>query len=177
MKVLLLMAVCACSWSSTLSEDDQCGGPEWKYDVQSGKCYQVFTDHNTRHWPKAMRTCRALGSELPVLQSQEENEALEDFITANWNNTDEVWIGLSSPSKNCKAFEWTNGAPLNYTNWVQGYDVAPYHCADRFSQWCVMMDLDIDATRSWLLSYCLEKRPFICVKKSRIGDEVHDAMS
>ena len=77
-----------------------------------GSKYYV-SDH-VDNWPNARIACENAGGHLAVVQSQAEN----DFIQNNANApSGSVWIGLTDENSE-GTFEWVTGDAVTYTNWA-----------------------------------------------------------
>ncbi len=78
----------------------------------NGHHYYVF--NNPGDWSSAQRDALALGGNLVVINSQEENDFLAQQPTLTSLN---LWIGLYRNNNPGSSFRWVNCDPLNYTNW------------------------------------------------------------
>ncbi|XP_035670035.1 uncharacterized protein LOC118411665 [Branchiostoma floridae] len=90
--------------------------PDLTWVLWGRKCYYVEsgTDtNNRRSWPEADYECTGRGAELVSLHSQAEIGLLQQMQL-----TSSVWIGLYKNSD--RAIEWTDGSPVDYTNWASG---------------------------------------------------------
>ena len=65
-------------------------------------------------WNAAKSFCVALGTNLAILNSQANVEAVSSKIK------DLAWIALHRDPKNGSRWLWIDGSPTNYTNW--GYN-------------------------------------------------------
>ena len=65
-------------------------------------------------WKDAQAVCESHGGYLAVINSEEENTMLANFLTVQ-----SAFIGLSDHNHEGH-FEWVNGASLDYTNWYPG---------------------------------------------------------
>lgn len=76
----------------------------------------------------ARTTCQGLGSDIPTINSAEENELVRLLVLKvdKW-----IWIGLHDPanSNNPNNFGWIDGKPVNYTNWSPNVNSETGDCA------------------------------------------------
>jgi len=76
-----------------------------------------FWAHPVRayNWTEAQEACRARSMELASVHSEEENSFMWDLINGRANS----WIGFTDADIET-IFVWTDGTPVNYTNWLSG---------------------------------------------------------
>ncbi|XP_074873402.1 killer cell lectin-like receptor subfamily B member 1B allele A [Carettochelys insculpta] len=77
---------------------------DWR--LHGGKCYWVSEDSKT--WNESRSDCAARGSQLPVIQEQEELESLQNLT----QDPAQLWVGLSRPSPG-EAWTWLDGSRLD----------------------------------------------------------------
>ena len=65
-------------------------------------------------WEAGQALCESYGGYLTNIETEEENQFLADILTIQ-----SAYIGLNDSNQE-GIFEWTTGAPLNYTNWYPG---------------------------------------------------------
>lgn len=65
-------------------------------------------------WDQGQALCNSYGGYLANIETSEENAFLANILTIQ-----SAYIGLSDAVQE-GLFQWTNGAPLNYTNWYPG---------------------------------------------------------
>ncbi|XP_031556419.1 neurocan core protein-like [Actinia tenebrosa] len=78
-------------------------------------CQKRYHKDRMSAYDAARTICQGLGSDLPTINSAEENELVRLLVLkVGW-----MWIGLHDPtnSNNANNFKWINGIPVNYTNW------------------------------------------------------------
>ena len=75
-------------------------------------CYR-FSDKNLA-WREAQFHCEALGSNLAVVTSQAEQQALASNVKSL------TWIGLYRDPKNMSRWLWVDESLVTYTNWRTG---------------------------------------------------------
>ena len=83
-----------------ISHKDVCE-PDWSF--YNGSCY--FTSDTCKTWPNASLTCRAMGTNLAAIESQEENVYIQ-----HRHNGDKAWIGLNDIATE-GLFTWVDGCP------------------------------------------------------------------
>ena len=74
-----------------------------------GSCFKNFSE--TMGWNAAKSFCAALGTNLAILNSQANVEAVSSRIQ-DW-----AWIALHRDPTNGSRWLWIDGSPTNYTNW------------------------------------------------------------
>jgi hypothetical protein len=66
-------------------------------------------------WTDAEAYANSLGGHLVVINSQAE----QDLLVSEFGGTEPLWIGLTDLQIN-GVYQWVNGDPLTYTNWLAG---------------------------------------------------------
>ena len=79
-----------------------------------GSCYKLSS--KALNWNAAKFACEALGSNLVVINSQAELQALTSKIPASQT----TWIGLYRNPKDKSRWLWIDGSPVTYTHWAKG---------------------------------------------------------
>lgn len=84
----------------------------------NGHTYLIVKGEKT--WHESAAVCSKAGGYLAVIEDEEEQKAIEDFVYdavgMNDSGVDNVWIGgFYSQLEN--KWKWTNGATFEYTNW------------------------------------------------------------
>ena len=135
-----------------------CSSP-WK--THGDHCYRLM-DQAKGKWTDARETCRALGAELPVINSQEEN----DFILGVARAASQVplrrlWLGLRRIGESRTFSVWVDDTHISdFRNWASGEpnDSGGEDCAEMIvnggsrGKWN-----DIDCTPSVMHSVMCEK--------------------
>ena len=91
----------------SFSPKDVCD-PGWSF--YDGSCY--LTSQKCETWSKASKICRAIGSNLASIESQEENVYVQ-----HRHNGDRAWIGLNDIT-NEGLFTWVDGSPSKFRFWA-----------------------------------------------------------
>ncbi len=109
------------SWNDPISSSCCNNCNDGSSNVYQGFSYLgSYNGHDYYHsnyatsWLQAKAACEQVGADLVVINSQEENDQV-----SNWLNTQSAWIGLSDHVLE-GSFEWVNGDPITYTNWYPG---------------------------------------------------------
>ncbi|XP_078377858.1 ZP domain-containing protein-like, partial [Oculina patagonica] len=79
-----------------------------------GSCYRSFLHNFT--WNQAKLNCEARGSNLVVINSQAEQQAIGE----NFNFSSSIHIGLYRDPQDFSRWLWVDGSRPSYTNWDQG---------------------------------------------------------
>ena len=77
-----------------------------------GSCYKFSS--KALNWNAAKADCEALGSNLVVINSQAELQALTSKVAST------TWIGLHRDPKDKSRWLWVDGSRPNYTHWNTG---------------------------------------------------------
>ncbi|XP_030839598.1 alpha-N-acetylgalactosamine-specific lectin-like [Strongylocentrotus purpuratus] len=84
-------------------------------------CYQYFGNQMKFH--DAEGVCNRLGGFLPSIRNEEEGNTIYQLWKGLVNHPTQkdsaYWIGLRDTHQESK-FEWTDGTPLEYYNWIPG---------------------------------------------------------
>jgi len=70
-------------------------------------------------WTEAQEACRARSMELASVHSKEENSFMYDLINYHNEQYTSSWIGFTDADIET-IFVWTDGTPVDYTNWYSG---------------------------------------------------------
>lgn len=103
-------------------------------------------------WNEALAFCQAKGLTLARMDRAEQAKALRD--AASKHNKERWWIGLSDHSEE-GTFRWTDGSPVEWTNWAKR---EPDN--DGCNQDCAA--LKERGKGKWHDTHCGQHRPFIC---------------
>ncbi|MFH4979626.1 hypothetical protein AB6A40_006335 [Gnathostoma spinigerum] len=109
--------------------------------TDSGSLYKFYSTRKS--WNAAQAQCQAFGAQLPIIDSDEKNNYIQNLRQSSLDEgSDEmIWIGLRIKAS------MKNGAKT-YENFV----------GDDVEKGCVAMK----ANGKWALKNCDEKKPFIC---------------
>ncbi|KAL9968109.1 hypothetical protein ACROYT_G026441 [Oculina patagonica] len=109
-----------------------------------GSCYNFSSD--ALNWTAAKSACEALGSNLVVINSRDEQQAIAAKVSQR------TWIGLYRNPKNTSRWLWVDGSPVNYTNWARGEPNSPNseECGEMYPN------------GKWNDKECYAPRPFVC---------------
>jgi len=90
-----------------------------------GSCYKFSS--KALNWTAAKSACEALGSDLVVINSQTEQQALTSQIRQR------TWIGMHRDPKDKSRWLWVDGSRLTYTYWYEGEPNSVYEeCAEMY---------------------------------------------
>ncbi|CAI5788830.1 Uncharacterized protein PODLI_1B041026 [Podarcis lilfordi] len=119
----------------------------------AGHCYKI---HRTAAlWNDALASCRKEGGDLASIHNVEEYSFTISQL--GYSSSDELWIGLNDRRVQMY-FEWTDGTPVTYTNWLRG---EPTHANNRQED-CVVMK---GKQGFWADQPCDVKHGYICKSK------------
>ncbi|KAK3800966.1 hypothetical protein RRG08_001214 [Elysia crispata] len=88
------------------------------WDSFEGKCYKAFDEKMTHS--DATASCKKEGANLLSLHSPRESEFVRTHVMREKWPVEFYWIGLSN-GKN--GLRWSDGSPLDYTNWLPGMPI------------------------------------------------------
>ena len=77
-----------------------------------GSCYKFSS--GALNWNAAKSACEALGSNLVIINSQTELQALTSKVSQT------VWIGMHRDPKDKSRWLWVDGSRPTYTHWNTG---------------------------------------------------------
>ena len=138
---MLLILKCECQ---IIQYSIQCR-PGW---IRGDKfCYNFSADRC--EFQGAADKCRAYGSDLLMLKSEEEHNNFISFVSNNSLYPHILWLGMTRYAGGSN-FKWQDGSAVNYTNWRSGYP--------RDDENCVYMK-DYGELRS---VYCDKNRYYVC---------------
>ncbi|KAI6212938.1 hypothetical protein M3Y94_00089100 [Aphelenchoides besseyi] len=99
-----------------------CPSRDWHYRKQNNKCYYVAKSSG---WLNDKFGSEFMGAELASIHSKEEGYSIKNYVfnAAETKGKNDVTIGLyESFAKNgSRVWRWTDGSPLDYTNWDKGW--------------------------------------------------------
>ncbi|KAL9980407.1 hypothetical protein ACROYT_G008995 [Oculina patagonica] len=116
-----------------------------------GSCYH-FSSGASLNWTAAKSACEDLGSNLVVINSQAEQQAIAAKVSQR------TWIGLYRNPKDKSRWLWVDGSPVTYTNWARGEPNHPnsQKCAEMYPK---------ERGWKWNDKECYAKFPFVCEKR------------
>ncbi|XP_034729565.1 C-type lectin domain family 4 member G-like [Etheostoma cragini] len=115
--------------------------------------YNNAAPRDQKTWEEARQDCRGKGSDLVVVHSQEEKDALNEY-SAGSSGTDGYWFGLRAEGGRWK---WIDGSNLNESYWTP----QPPPPAATDGQ-CVMSVKNY----KWISVSCADRKQWICIKKA-----------
>ncbi|MCD8382108.1 MAG: leucine-rich repeat protein [Clostridiales bacterium] len=86
--------------------------------IYNGHSYYYFADYSLE-WEDANAYCESLGGHLVTITSEEEQNAVYNYISALAGNVD-IWIGISDSDEEGNWSTWITGETVTYTNWGSG---------------------------------------------------------
>ena len=105
-------------------------------------------------WDSARLHCERLGYSLAIVRSAADQESLEAvFASHNRSWRVHFWLGLHR-SESSSEFEWVDGTPLNFTNWLPG--------SPSEEQTHVCTEVYENGEWQWKSSRCSGPRSFAC---------------
>ena len=111
-----------------------------------GSCYKISS--KALNWTSAKSACEALGSDLVVINSHTELQALTSKVSKT------TWIGLHRDSKDKSRWLWVDGSRPTYAHWNSGEPNGLHEeCAQMYSkvhEW------------KWNDGLCSHSYPYIC---------------
>lgn len=117
--------------------------------LENGRRYFVRTTAAT--WDAARLDCASIGAYLIAVSDDTENQLVEH--SDKLNVPTDAWIGLSQDVQLPTQWDWINGAPYTYSNWiVGGAHVGP-------GQSCVVVHHTDD---KWENLACDSNHPYVC---------------
>ncbi|XP_039660914.1 C-type lectin domain family 10 member A-like isoform X2 [Perca fluviatilis] len=131
----------------------QCNPCQKYWEHTGSNCYQ-YNDADPPHqktWEEAREDCRGKGSDLVVVHSQEEKNALNTYSVGS-SGTNGYWFGLRAEGGRWK---WIDGSDLTVSYWT------PQPPPPTDGQ-CVMSVQN----NKWISVNCAEKKQWICIRKA-----------
>ena len=83
-----------------------------------GNAYYLF-DNGINSWHAAQQYCKSLGGDLAVIQTEEENEQLFDYMVKS--GYEKAFIGLSD-RESVGVWKWVSGKRSEFTDWGKNED-------------------------------------------------------
>ena len=113
-----------------------------------GSCYKFSS--MAMNWNAAKSACEALGSDLVVINSQTEQQALASQIPISQR----TWIGMHRDPKDKSRWLWVDGSLPTYTPWNTGQPNGPH-------QECASMHNKVNGWK-WNDLGCSASFPYVC---------------
>ncbi|XP_032364213.1 natural killer cells antigen CD94 isoform X2 [Etheostoma spectabile] len=123
----------------------------WFLYVSNCYVYNNAAPPNQKTWEEARQDCRGKGSDLVVVQSQEEKDALNEYSVGS-SGTAGYWFGLRAEGGRWK---WIDGSDLTESYWTP----QPPPATDGQ---CVMSVQNV----GWISVSCGDRKQWICVMKA-----------
>ena len=122
----------------------------WVWSSTTGNCYLFSNRTHFASWTDARSYCRSVNGDLASILSSTEQTYLEPFLLTFPSRN--AWIGLSDLGIE-SGWEWTDGKPTTYFNWISGQP----------DDWSQMEDcVQMRTGGQWDDRNCGEKTSFIC---------------
>lgn len=129
----------------------------WVWSSITRNCYYFSNRTQSLSWFMARSFCRSNGGDLVSIEGTVEQNYLEPFAVTFPKK--EAWIGLSDLS-NEAGWEWSDGKPAKYFNWIRGQP----------DDWHGMEDCaTIKSSGMWNDDYCGNKNSFICKRQNNLS--------
>lgn len=135
-----------------------CG--DW-IEFKEEKCIKIFIQDDVQTYENAKRICVARKeseSNLLVIQSEEEQQFIENLLFEDSEIVENVWLGIKRDSKT-KQFHYegkNNQTVYGYENWGK--------IKNRTNYDCVEMAPDGDQKGKWVNTSCKKKNIVVCQK-------------
>ncbi|MCD8015632.1 MAG: hypothetical protein LUG99_21220 [Lachnospiraceae bacterium] len=84
----------------------------------NGNSYRYYYNYGYT-WEEAKKYCETLGGHLVTITSQEEQDAVFDYVQSVADDED-IWIGLTDADGEGNWNYWVTGEEVTYTNWGTG---------------------------------------------------------
>ena len=118
------------------------------------KCFKILNTNGTEAEAKA--ECSLLdNSTLITIESDSEQDYLNEHLKSYRNIADNVWIGLEYVSS---TFQWMDGTQFQYQNWGE-------NAIKDGSNRCVQMSLTVNGLGQWTDDNCNRKYLIACQKR------------
>uniref|UniRef100_A0A0K8U249 Perlucin n=2 Tax=Bactrocera latifrons TaxID=174628 RepID=A0A0K8U249_BACLA len=89
--------------------------------IQIGSKYYLINTATTMNWFGAMLYCRNYDSDLAVIESEAEMNALNSYLTTNEGHTGlHFWLGVTDLAVEGKFMSIKDGRPMLYAKWSGG---------------------------------------------------------
>ncbi|CAG0890498.1 unnamed protein product [Darwinula stevensoni] len=105
-----------------------------------------------RNWADAEDLCQQRGGHLLSINSAAElNTVMNRYF-------DDIWIGLNSLASGGSTFEWSDGSPVDFTNWNEGEPNSPEEMCTEMMHWTD----NPSSHGKWLDNFCNLERRVVC---------------
>ncbi|XP_053089601.1 lactose-binding lectin l-2-like [Pangasianodon hypophthalmus] len=119
------------------------------------RCFMYVAQH--MNWISAeVNHCLDLGANLVSIHSEDEYQVVKALIRAHDPNENPTWIGLNNCMKKHN-WLWSDGTKVTFTKWN------PDEPNFKNSECCVHINFSV--FMNWNDIPCVDKYPFVCVKK------------
>ncbi|XP_022111926.1 alpha-N-acetylgalactosamine-specific lectin-like [Acanthaster planci] len=125
------------------------------YTKWQTNCYKLFDE--VKNWAAAEQRCVADGAHLASVHSAAENNFVNQMALQGTAGGQETWIGLNDLQTE-NSFVWTDGSPIDYTNWEldEPNDFYPGEDCSHLNH--------VASNGEWNDFYCDQEFRFICKK-------------
>nr|XP_020480727.1 C-type lectin domain family 4 member M-like [Monopterus albus] len=123
-------------------------------------CY-LFSNYYLRSWQRSLDTCRQIHADLVVIESQEEQEFINNHTSAYHDKNNGYWIGLSKNEMD--TWKWVDGRSLNMTYWKT------QEAGNKGS--CALSLPSADPLASWDKVGCDSRNRWICETRALIKSD------
>ena len=148
-----------CQWGDEGIKDEVIGQkiPEDAFRF-NGSAYYLF-DNGITSWHAAQQFCKSMGGDLVVINDQEENEQLIQYMTGMGYS--KAYIGFSD-RESVGIWKWVSGKRSDFTDWGVGEngETAPYSDID-FAYYC-RLNTDLSEGHWDNSDFSDEPKAFIC---------------
>lgn len=90
---------------------------------KENKDNKTFTD--------CQRYCAGISAKLISIHSSEENSFVNQWVQNYFTNSFNIILGGKREGKG--TYEWLDGTPMNYTNWMTTYPIFDFNCMFMFT--------------------------------------------
>ncbi|XP_018793474.1 PREDICTED: C-type lectin 37Db-like [Bactrocera latifrons] len=118
-KCCILILCFAGVLSNSISTSNR-GENETQPFVEIGGKHYLINTTSTMKWFDAMLYCRNFDSDLAVIESEAEMNAVSSYLTTNGYIGKQFWLGLTDLSAEGKFMSIKDGRPMSYAKWSSG---------------------------------------------------------
>ncbi|CAB63316.3 C-type lectin domain-containing protein [Caenorhabditis elegans] len=123
------------------------------------KCLQLNTTLYSK--PTAEATCNRLGATLLTIQSSEENQKIQSFLSIH--QISQIWLGLICNGKSVTSCQWDNGSNVTYYDFAPGFPNVDTGI-------CVSYNITHNSIGQWESLVCYKQLPFVCELPTTTSD-------